>query len=185
VNREFEKQSLDGSPSSSRGLALVGLPTGSARVQVRLVNRASRRAWCRLFAAAVVAVLAGLVGLAGDVSRDGRVAAEEPSTKDAKTVEVTVDYGDGAQRRYVLPYREGSTLLQVMEAVQMHPRGVSFKYRGRAETAFLTEIDQVQNEGRGRNWLYRVNDLKGEESFGVHRVAPGDRIVWKFEKFGG
>lgn len=133
----------------------------------------------------VVAIWAGLFLLVGAGMREGRAVGAEPSGADTKTVELTVDYGDGAQRRYVLPYREGSTILQAMELVQAHPRGISFKYRGKGATAFLTEIDQVPNEGRGRNWLYRVNDHKGEESFAVHQLAAGDRILWKFEKFGG
>jgi len=37
----------------------------------------------------------------------------------------------------------------------------------KGETAFLTQIDELENEGRGRNWIYRVNGELAKKSFAI------------------
>lgn len=101
----------------------------------------------------------------------------------AATVQVTINYGDGAERRYPeIPWREGMTVLDAMKAVENHPRGVKIEYRGSGATAFLVRIDDVENEGSGRNWIYRVNGELAKRSFAVHPLQRGDAVLWKFEK---
>ena len=77
----------------------------------------------------------------------------------------------------------GSELLDVLEAARKHPRGIRFKYRGSGKRAFLTQIDDVENEGKGNNWIFRVNKKLGEESFAVTAVNAGDVILWEFGEY--
>lgn len=101
-------------------------------------------------------------------------------------VELTVDYGDGVEKRFpMLPFKPSLTVLGAMEAAGQHPRGIKFEYRGQGETAFLKSIDGLANEGRGRNWTFRVNDRLGESSFAVHALQAGDKITWRFGKYDG
>ena len=105
--------------------------------------------------------------------------AQEP----AATVRLVVDYGDGVAKHFnALPFRDEMTVLDAMKAAQEHRRGIKFEHRGSGATAFLTQIDEVKNEGSGRNWVYRVNDQLADRSFAVYRLKAGDTVLWKFEK---
>ena len=73
--------------------------------------------------------------------------------------------------------------MDVMLAAKKHPRGIHFEYKGKGATALLTKIDDVTNEGRGRNWLYRVNGDPGDRSMGVFELKAGDAVLWKFDKY--
>lgn len=99
------------------------------------------------------------------------------------TVKVVIDYGDGVQKHFTaLPWREGMTVRDALHAAQKHPRGVKFQERGSGATAFLTQLDDLKNEGGGRNWIYRVNDQLADRSFAVFPLQVGDAVLWKFEK---
>jgi hypothetical protein len=105
--------------------------------------------------------------------------AQEP----AAAVRLAIDYGDGVEKHFTsLAWREGMTVLDAMKAAQEHPRGIEFQFRGSGATAFLTQIDDVKNEGAGRNWIYRVNGDLAERGFAVQKLAAGDTVLWKFEK---
>lgn len=112
------------------------------------------------------------------------VPADEPA---AETVKLVVDYGDGFQKRFTaLPWVKGMTVLDVLNKAKAHPRGITFKHTGSGETAFLTQIDDVKNEGGGKdkkNWIYRVNDKLADRSCGVFAVKAGDEVVWKFDVY--
>ncbi len=134
----------------------------------------SRRTFTRLgsFSLLLAFSLGGLTGV-------GRVLGEEPSRK--TTVELTIDYGDGVQKRFpAILFRAGMTVLDALQDAQKHPRGIRFEHRGSGETAFVSKIDDLANEGRGRNWTYGVNDKKADRSCGVFSLTAGDRVVWKF-----
>ena len=112
----------------------------------------------------------------------GRSAADEPPA--AKTVRMVVDYGDGVQKHFTkLAWREGMTVLDALVAAAKHPRGIKIKYRSKGATAFLTKIDDLENEGRARNWVYRVNNKLADRSFGVFPLKPGDTVLWKFGEY--
>ncbi len=104
--------------------------------------------------------------------------AAEPS---ANTTALTIDYGDGVQKHFPrLAWKESMTVLDAMQAAQDHPRGITFRYRGRGATAFLVQIDDLENQGRDRNWLYRINGKLADRSFAVQTVQPKDQITWEF-----
>ena len=82
-----------------------------------------------------------------------------------------------------LPYTKGSTVLDVLRASERHPHGIKFSYRGKGATAFLTQIDDLKNEGGGgRNWMYEVNGKVADRSFAVFQVKPADKVLWKYRK---
>ena len=65
-----------------------------------------------------------------------------------------------------------------------HPRGISYKVRGRGATALLLQIDDLENQGgSGLNWIFRVNGKLGDRSFAVTPLQPGDRVLWKFDEY--
>ena len=129
---------------------------------------------CRGWQLLAVALLA--VGSVAVAAVGGR-AADEAKT----TVTLIVDYGDGVEKHFSqIAATPGMTVLQVLEAAQKHPRGIKLVYRGRGETAFLTQIDDLANEGRGKNWTYRVNGELPPRSFALCEVRAGDTILWRF-----
>ena len=103
----------------------------------------------------------------------------------AEHYKLIVDYGDGSQKHFTeLPWREGITVLEATKIAQKHPRGVKSTVRGSGSTAFLTQIDDVANEGGdGRNWVFRVNDELGDRSCGVTKIDAGDTVLWRFQTY--
>jgi hypothetical protein len=105
------------------------------------------------------------------------------------TIRLVVDYGDGVVKTINgLPWSKGATVLDVMNAAKVRPHGVDFKYTGSGATAFLTQIDDVQNEGGGtgkKNWQFWVNTTYGDRSFGVYEVQAHDVVFWRFAIYEG
>ncbi len=100
------------------------------------------------------------------------------------TVRLIVDYGDGASKTVAnLPWAKGNTILDAMKAATTRSHGISFSYTGSGDSAVLTKIDDVQNEGGGagkKNWQYWVNGIYGDRSFAVFELQAQDIIVWRF-----
>ncbi len=100
------------------------------------------------------------------------------------TVRLIVDFGDGASKTVAnLPWAKGNTILDAMKAATTRPHGISFSYTGSGDSAVLTKIDGVQNEGGGagkKNWQYWVNGTYGDRSFAVFELQAPDTIVWRF-----
>ncbi len=110
----------------------------------------------------------------------GPLVAEEPGN----VVSLVVDYGDGVQKHFTqLEWREKMTVEDALNQAAAHPRGIRIETRGRADTAFLTAIDDVKNEGSGRNWLYKVNGEKADRSIGIMPLSAGDAVLWEFRAF--
>ena len=132
-------------------------------------RRISRRV--ALLAAALLVVAAG--------------AATHPAAGGSEdTVRLIVDYGDGASKTVAnLPWAKGNTILDAMKAATTRSHGISFSYTGSGDSAVLTKIDDVQNEGGGagrKNWQYWVNGAYGDRSFAVFELQAQDTIVWRF-----
>lgn len=113
-----------------------------------------------------------------------RAAHAQPSSATAKQVTLTIDYGDGVEKRFkAIPWREGMTMLDAMKFAQKHPRGIKYRMVGRGKTAMLTSIDDLANRGgRGSkaNWIYRVNGKLGTCSFAIRKLKPKDAVQWRF-----
>ena len=100
------------------------------------------------------------------------------------SVSVVVDYNDGVQKHFTrVSWRSGMTVLDAMQAIAKHPRGIQFSHRGTGARALLYRIDDLENRANGRNWLYRVNGKLADRSFGIRKIEKGDAVLWKHEKF--
>jgi hypothetical protein len=101
-----------------------------------------------------------------------------------KPVRLVIDYGDGVQKQFVLPWKQGMTVFDAMNLAQANPHGIKFTYEGSTpDKYFWTQIDDVKNEGSGtgkRNWLYSINAVRAKEGFGVYKLKEIDRVSWKF-----
>ncbi len=111
------------------------------------------------------------------------IAAWVPSPRpEGETVGLTIDFGNGASKRFeALPWREGMTLEQLMaEASEFRP-GISFTQKGAGKMGFLTSLEGLENQGvDGRNWQYRVNGKHGKMSFCLQPLEVGDQVLWGF-----
>lgn len=146
--------------------------SGCDRIRLSGCTRAGFLRWMIM-----ASVLGALVGGAAIGFAD-----EDPAAPAA--VQLTIDYGDGVEKHFTrLAWREGMTVLNVLEEARKHPRGIRFEHRGAGETAFVSQIDDLKNQGKGRNWLFHVNGKAGTTSCGLHVVAKDDRILWKFATY--
>jgi Domain of unknown function (DUF4430) len=97
---------------------------------------------------------------------------------------LVIDYSDGVQKQFVLTWKQDMTVLDGMNLAKEHPHGIKFVYDGATPDRYLlTQIDDVKNEGSGsgkRNWLYWVNSIPADKSFGVYKLKAGDKVVWKY-----
>lgn len=103
----------------------------------------------------------------------------------AKEVMVTVDYGDGAQKRFPkIPWKKNMTAFDATMWAAKHPRGVAIERQGKGSFTLVTKIDDLKNGGAAKkNWIFRVNDELGDKSCGVFSLQAGDRVLWSFEKY--
>ena len=128
---------------------------------------------------AVVGLLLVLVSL-------GVVSAFAQQAK-PKTIRLVIDYGDGVEKHFTaLPWSEGMTALDAMNRAKASPHGITFKYSGKGASAFLSKIDDLENEGgiaNGKNWIYRVNDKLATKGLGIYKLRPSDVVKWCFEAF--
>ncbi len=130
-------------------------------------------------ASAVTIAFALATATAATAQDAGAATPAAPAAKAA--VELVIDFGDGVEKRFSrLAHRPGITVLDALQLAASHPRGVRFEHRGKGETAFVTRIDDLSNEGRGRNWTYRVNGQRADRSAGVWILSAGDKVVWTF-----
>ena len=112
------------------------------------------------------------------------VHGQQDSPPKPHTVLLVIDFGDQSQKHFTgIVWRQKMTIKDVLQAASKHPRGIRFEHRGKGKTAFLLSIDKLKNEGRGRNWVYRVNKKLGDRSFAEFTVQPGDTILWTFGKY--
>ena len=99
-------------------------------------------------------------------------------------VRLAINYGDGVQKEFRLPWKQDMTVFDAMNLAQANPHGIKFAYEGSTpDKYFLTQIDDVKNEGSGtgkRNWLYSVNAIPAKESFGLYKLKAADRVSWTF-----
>ena len=109
----------------------------------------------------------------------------KPATEENKeTVKLTIDFGDGVQKTFLaLAWNKDSTAFSALETAAKHPRGIKFTHQGKGATLLVTAIDELKNEGRGRNWLYEVNGKLGDRSSAVMPLKAGDSILWRFGKY--
>ncbi|HKD37626.1 MAG TPA: DUF4430 domain-containing protein [Pirellulales bacterium] len=103
----------------------------------------------------------------------------------AKTIQLTIDFGDGAEKRLTaIPFHGGMTVLDALEAAKHHPHGITFASRGSGGMTLVTKIDDVANQegaAGGKNWLFFVNGKLSDRGCGAASVNPGDSILWRYQ----
>jgi len=111
-----------------------------------------------------------------------RPAASQGATP--QTVRLVVDYGDGTTKTISnLVWAKGNTVLDALKAATSRAHSISFGYTGSGDTAVMTKIDDLQNEGAGagkKNWQYWVNETYGDRSFAAFETQAGDVVTWRF-----
>lgn len=102
------------------------------------------------------------------------------STESSGTVDLKINFRDREDIQVAIPCSSDSTVLSIMQRAQ-NIGDLSFTSRSAGETAFLSAIEGVENEGGGGdNWVFRVNGKLGDRSCGVFPVSPRDEIEWRF-----
>lgn len=104
-------------------------------------------------------------------------------------VRLIVDYGDGVQKHFTsLDHAAGMTVLDALLLAKAHPRGIKIDVSGKAETAFLHAIDDLKNQGAGKdkkNWQFFVNDVFATKGMGATPLKPGDTVRLVFDAWKG
>jgi hypothetical protein len=93
-------------------------------------------------------------------------------------VKLAIDFGGGRQKNFdAVAWRGGMTVADAMKASS----GVAIAQKGSGQSAFVTSIDGVENQGAdGQNWTYSVNGQIADRSYAVYELKPGDRVLWTF-----
>jgi hypothetical protein len=125
--------------------------------------------------------------------RDLGVRESTPASKDATppiageatsgpTVSLVIDYGDGRRTEFEpIAWRKGMTVYDVTSETERYD--LKLKTLGTGESAFLANLDGIENEGAdGRNWTYSVDGKVGDRSFAVFELQPDDQVLWTFGK---
>lgn len=141
-------------------------------------------------AALLGAVVISLVlGLAVSVS----LARYQPQTTGDhmfRSVQLVVSYGDDVEKRWgMLRWTQGMTALDAMKlaAAKPVPLGLAFDSVGTGERAFVKAIDGLTNEGGKpgqRNWVFSINDRRGDRSCGATVLEAGDTLTWTYAPMG-
>ncbi len=130
-------------------------------------------------------LVAGLALLAV-TSSFGSSGGVEPSGRSAgHTVRLIVNYNDGVEKHFTaIPWHRDMTVLDALNHSKKGSHGITFEYKGSGETALLSRIDDLQNQGGGRgkkNWLYWVNTDFADRSLGIRRLQPSDVVLWRYD----
>lgn len=142
--------------------------------------------------ALLCAVFAALAFGALFVASPASQARQPAATSDRmfRSVTLVIAYGDDVEKRYgMLPWTEGMTALDAMKLAQAKPAplGLVMELVGEGDRAFVKSLEGMPNEGGkpgNRNWVYRINDRKGDRSCGVAPLAHGDTLLWQFLPMG-
>lgn len=140
-----------------------------------MYNEKSGRPLCSSLARRAAATLLALVLVA---------ATSHWALAQSATVRLVIDYGDGAVKIFTdLPWSKGATVLDIMNAAQARPHGITFKHTGSGASALLTQIDDVASEGGGsgkKNWQFWVNTTYADRGFGVYELNALDVVFWRY-----
>lgn len=123
------------------------------------------------------------VGATTQVRLDESPSSDRVDDKVA-TISLEIQFGQSKKKLIKdIPFKKGMTVLDAMKYAKENKK-FSFQYRGKNDTAFLTSIDKIKNQGgRGDNWVFRINKKLGKKSFGISRLNSGDKVTWTFGKY--
>ncbi|HMO86527.1 MAG TPA: DUF4430 domain-containing protein [Lacipirellulaceae bacterium] len=142
--------------------------------------------WVLLALLAGAGLALALAGPRGQIAApsDSVTVAWSPAPRpEGAVATLRVDFGNGARRELLLPWRPGMTVGDLLAAAADFRPAVTFTHRGAGDMTFLTSLEGVANEGAdGRSWLYRIDDQLGDRSFAVAEVPAGATVLWEFRR---
>lgn len=117
-------------------------------------------------------------------------AAQPTAPVPSKThVRVVIDYGDGVQKHFTsIEHKAGMTAMDALLAAKAHARGIKLEYTGKGETAFVSSIEEMKNQGSGKdkkNWQFFVNDVFATQGPGAMPLKAGDTVRWVYDTWLG
>jgi hypothetical protein len=117
----------------------------------------------------------------GQPGSNDSTAGLPPVAPSGQTVSLAIRFADGPERHDYVAWQDGMTVEDLLGAASHLPKGIQFAQQGSGESALLTEINGVANEGgSARNWTYSVNGQEADRSFAVYKLQPGDHVLWTF-----
>jgi hypothetical protein len=128
----------------------------------------------------LLAMLAGCDATPSAPSRSG----QQNLPGEEGVVQLKIDFlGRKANIQIAVPCQPPMTVFGVLENAR--DRGdLTFESTGRGETAFVSAIGGIENEGAaGDNWVFHVNEQLGDRGSGVFEVNTGDQVLWTFGKY--
>lgn len=129
-------------------------------------------------------LMLGLLSAIGVAPMLAWADADKPKATESAVVRVEIDYGDGVEKHFTaIPWKAEMTVLDAMAAAKASPHGITFVSTGSGETTFISQIDDLKNEGaRGgkRNWTFEVNGKLANRSAGVYGLKSADRVRWSY-----
>jgi hypothetical protein len=148
-----------------------------------LPTKYARRPWWRLplglgFVLIAILLFKG-IGIREIASDWGSPAASSNAgSPTADRVSITVDFGgERKPRSNTIPWTAGMTVHDLLASASVGSLGT----QGTGAATFLVMIDGVKNAGAGgRNWMYSVNGQRGDRSFAIYELHPGDHVLWSF-----
>lgn len=104
--------------------------------------------------------------------------APAASASSGDKVSLAIDFGGGRRKKFdAIAWHDGMTVADLLNATP----GVAITQKGSGQSALLTAIDGVENQGAtADNWTYSVNGPMADRSFAVYKLRPGDQVLWTF-----
>ncbi len=102
--------------------------------------------------------------------------------KDAEYQVNFIIQGDSFSKSITQSYRTRKSVFEIMLDLK-NQNQLDFKYTGKGDDIFITEIHQIQNEGFGKqkkNWLYFVNGELAQKGVSQLIIDNNAEILWCF-----
>src|SRR5262249_29051863 len=113
------------------------------------------------------------------VQQNATMPTTVPKSDPRSKVWLAVNYSNGERIDFsAIAWHDGMTAAELTKAWQPV---IPIKQKGEGESAFVTAIKAVENEGNdGKNWTYTVNGQMADRSFEGYKLKPDDHVLWTF-----
>jgi uncharacterized protein DUF4430 len=104
--------------------------------------------------------------------------AQVAAASSREKVSLVINYGNDRRKTFeAVAWRNGMTVADLLN----NTPDIAVTRSGAGQSAFLSGIDGVTNEGTGgHNWTYSVNGKSADRSFAIYELQPGDQVLWTF-----
>ncbi len=133
--------------------------------------------------------MAGVTTVQAPQAGAGGGAGAEAATQAKTHVRLVIDFGDGVEKHFtMIEHKPGLTAMDALLAAKANARGIRLEHSGKGETAFVSAIDDLKNQGSGKdrkNWQFFVNDVFATQGPGATALKAGDTVKWVYEVWKG